>query len=476
MASVAGAAVASAAEPPVPRPSTRLRSNVADRVSRDLLPAGRVLSVVLVSCELLAELLVLFFSRGQPCDRPLRIWLRVLMCLQLGTIALNSLALRFGADTFDPHRLGLSASDVELYVGARPDPNPSSGFPGPREQHPHMYYTQSTPPEPQSQNILHHQHLPDHADGSSSHASSTGSIGEDADAEALLPASPETRRRARRRRRRRRRSLSREARRQNHLDSSNAHAHSRILEASDSSSGGSFGTGRGPDMGRTRASRAGSTSNMFSASTDSIEGWARVINAWYLVMYIVATMWLTDEMTCGTTAPHLYRLVVALSLIYFTQLFLPVTCFCLIVCCLPVFLILFRILLPFAERDRRRLRAADRSLIDTLAVEPYVRQSNAGTRSDDDEDANCIICLCQYEVGEMVRTLPCNHQFHASCIDEWLLLDKSCALCRVEIDDPSINSSTAEDGGRDSGGVIAESEPERSQTSFSPSETSFAAV
>jgi hypothetical protein len=58
---------------------------------------------------------------------------------------------------------------------------------------------------------------------------------------------------------------------------------------------------------------------------------------------------------------------------------------------------------------------------------------NTGNASDD-EDASCVICLCAYERGEMVRTLPCKHHFHAQCIDEWLQLDKSCALCKQDVD------------------------------------------
>ena len=34
----------------------------------------------------------------------------------------------------------------------------------------------------------------------------------------------------------------------------------------------------------------------------------------------------------------------------------------------------------------------------------------------------CRVCLMLYRAGELVRKLPdCNHIFHASCIDPWLL-------------------------------------------------------
>lgn len=45
----------------------------------------------------------------------------------------------------------------------------------------------------------------------------------------------------------------------------------------------------------------------------------------------------------------------------------------------------------------------------------------------------CPICLLDFEDGDDLRVLPCegSHQFHAVCIDQWLLeISSSCPLCR----------------------------------------------
>ena len=40
------------------------------------------------------------------------------------------------------------------------------------------------------------------------------------------------------------------------------------------------------------------------------------------------------------------------------------------------------------------------------------------------------ICLCDFESGDMLRQLPCKHEFHQPCIDSWMDRHRTCPLCR----------------------------------------------
>ena len=48
-------------------------------------------------------------------------------------------------------------------------------------------------------------------------------------------------------------------------------------------------------------------------------------------------------------------------------------------------------------------------------------------------EGNCTVCLCDYDEGETVMTLPCLHQFHPDCIRGWLKGHTTCPICRVDL-------------------------------------------
>lgn len=53
--------------------------------------------------------------------------------------------------------------------------------------------------------------------------------------------------------------------------------------------------------------------------------------------------------------------------------------------------------------------------------------------SVDKEEPSCSICLCEYEMGEPVMRLPCNHIYHESCLDSWVSNHVRCPLCNYDL-------------------------------------------
>lgn len=50
-----------------------------------------------------------------------------------------------------------------------------------------------------------------------------------------------------------------------------------------------------------------------------------------------------------------------------------------------------------------------------------------------DEEPSCSICLCEYEMGESVIRLPCNHIYHESCLGSWVTNHVRCPLCNYDL-------------------------------------------
>ena len=45
--------------------------------------------------------------------------------------------------------------------------------------------------------------------------------------------------------------------------------------------------------------------------------------------------------------------------------------------------------------------------------------------------SGCPICLKEFEEGEDCQVIPeCNHVFHCPCIEEWLMRNQICPVCR----------------------------------------------
>ena len=50
------------------------------------------------------------------------------------------------------------------------------------------------------------------------------------------------------------------------------------------------------------------------------------------------------------------------------------------------------------------------------------------------EALGCSICTDDFETGQDLRVLPCDHKFHPACIDPWLLnVSSTCPLCRIDL-------------------------------------------
>ena len=103
--------------------------------------------------------------------------------------------------------------------------------------------------------------------------------------------------------------------------------------------------------------------------------------------------------------------------------------------------------------DKKSENPAEGMEVAAAAGQGHGHGNNAdGTQEDG--TLGCSICTEDFNKGEEVRVLPCNHKFHPACVDPWLLnVSGTCPLCRIDLRPATAGGdavddahATAEDG------------------------------
>ncbi|XP_055698103.1 uncharacterized protein LOC129798784 isoform X2 [Phlebotomus papatasi] len=79
-------------------------------------------------------------------------------------------------------------------------------------------------------------------------------------------------------------------------------------------------------------------------------------------------------------------------------------------------------------------RGATQEVIERNTFPHKYKRVPRSTDGDEDNTEKCTICLSQFENDNDVRRLPCMHLFHMDCVDQWLVTNKHCPICRVDIE------------------------------------------
>ncbi|KAG9347188.1 hypothetical protein JZ751_006115 [Albula glossodonta] len=85
-----------------------------------------------------------------------------------------------------------------------------------------------------------------------------------------------------------------------------------------------------------------------------------------------------------------------------------------------------RALLNLAERlgeaKPRGLTKADIEQLPSYRFNPNSHQSEQTLERERERQREevCVVCMCDFESRQLLRVLPCNHEFHGKCVDKWL--------------------------------------------------------
>jgi hypothetical protein len=133
--------------------------------------------------------------------------------------------------------------------------------------------------------------------------------------------------------------------------------------------------------------------------------------------FILGVVWLLNSTYCKP-CPGLYRLSLAVIFTAVARLLMT----------LIVFYHSFPPRLQGAQPPPKP-RGATQDLIDQMPEIIFSHELHNGS-----QETSCAVCLSEFDDDDVLRRLPCGHNFHRSCIDKWLKRNKVCPLCLQDIE------------------------------------------
>lgn len=94
----------------------------------------------------------------------------------------------------------------------------------------------------------------------------------------------------------------------------------------------------------------------------------------------------------------------------------------------------------YHQRQQSGPSPATQSQLDEFVKEGLVDHLPEGVSSSSSASM-CTVCQMNFELGEKMITLPCNHCYHTECGMTWLKQHNSCPLCRAGLPPSSSSSS-----------------------------------
>ncbi|CAG8720518.1 390_t:CDS:2, partial [Funneliformis mosseae] len=98
-----------------------------------------------------------------------------------------------------------------------------------------------------------------------------------------------------------------------------------------------------------------------------------------------------------------------------------------------VMMIFIYVLWRIRQRQIRVRDIAPQQVVGNLATKIFFN-----SKRQENEPTDCSICLEEYVDEDELRILPCKHEFHIECIDNWLTTRKKfCPNCKRDICSPT---------------------------------------
>lgn len=144
-------------------------------------------------------------------------------------------------------------------------------------------------------------------------------------------------------------------------------------------------------------------------------------------VYSIGLTMLASSKTCAQTAPELYKWVqhwLSFGLLLWFLFYTFAAC---------GLLILQSMIAGGLWKTHHGAHPDTVNMMETIRFDPLSWDGEDGRPSKE-----CCICMENYTQQHDIKRTPCNHVFHSECIKNWLKTQRSCPLCRIDLQDALI--------------------------------------
>lgn len=132
------------------------------------------------------------------------------------------------------------------------------------------------------------------------------------------------------------------------------------------------------------------------------------------------------KMTIGVGKRHVQELISGQSVVFVAIAFITMM---IISLAWLIFYYIQRFLYTGSQFGSQSHRKETKKVIGQLPLHTVKH----GEKGIDVDAENCAVCIENFKVKDVVRTLPCKHIFHRLCIDPWLVDHRTCPMCKLDV-------------------------------------------
>ena len=85
------------------------------------------------------------------------------------------------------------------------------------------------------------------------------------------------------------------------------------------------------------------------------------------------------------------------------------------------------------ERVNRLHRLVMTNILPRYVIIKNIKIKEYTLNENNNDNETCPICLEDYNIGDTLNELICNHFYHKKCINNWIISNNNCPICRSSI-------------------------------------------